>query len=85
MQDGTLRLRIGKLTDSHAHITVYDHGGHSGAIILSRSTWNAIEETGDIVAGEGDYIDVELTITGQVEGIGEGESRRSIAKGRGDD
>lgn len=87
MPDGNLRLRIGQLNDRHAHVAVYDNGGHAGALVLNRQTWNAIEETGDFVANEGDYVEIEVTVTQLAEGLGapDPESRRSIARGKESD
>lgn len=87
MPEATLRLRVGTLNDRHAHVTVYDRGGHAGAIILDRKTWDAIEETGDEVTAAGDYVDVIVQVAAVSEGLGEADAsaRRSIARGREDD
>jgi hypothetical protein len=64
---------------------VYDDSGHAGALILSRQKWNAIEESGDTVAGTGDHVTVQLAVIEAEEGIAPENPSRSIARGKGDD
>lgn len=81
----TLDLRLSLSNSEHAHVTVYDAGGHCGALIMSRKTWDAIEETGDEITGPGDTLRVELTAAGVHKGTEAMNPPRSTSAGREED
>lgn len=62
-----LTARVGSLTDDHAHITIYDAGGHSGALILSRKSWDALGDDA-AMASAGDRLAIDCEVGGVVPG-----------------
>lgn len=42
----SLHWRLDDLNTVHAHVTLFDHGGAAGKLVLDRTTWDALTHHG---------------------------------------
>lgn len=76
-----LTIRVGRVNNQHAHVEVYDQGGHSGALILSKGTFEELEEEHGDVFGTGDRVKVKVVPLSHEEAAeGTEPTRRQLAR-----